>query len=342
MSLKKRARRSAIGQRSNGTSYPKLTFEQALDLTMAAKKSEGLRERTLYDYERNWQYFVIWLRQNYEYETVDELSVEVFRNYVNYQKYDAKKYDGHKFITSEQPVGLADTTINIRLRCLKAIFNHLEREELIEFNPIEKVKLLRQDIDLTNCLSDEEIKAILQQPNQRDYVGFRDYVGINLLLDSGLRGQEMLSLREKDVDFHSRFITLCAEVSKNRKPRLVPISAHVSKLLLQLITENRQHFKTDRIFLSCYGENLGHNQFNKRLKYYGERAGIQEKKVTCHVYRHTWAKNMILNGCDPFTLQKMGGWQDMRTMRRYIQMDARDIRRSHDDFSPVMKLRGRK
>lgn len=79
---------------------------------------------------------------------------------------------------------------------------------------------------------------MLRQPEQKDYVGFRDFVGMNLLLDSGLRGQEMLSLRTSDIDFQSRFITLSAEISKNRKPRLVPISAQVSKLLLQLISEN--------------------------------------------------------------------------------------------------------
>lgn len=60
--------------------------------------------------------------------------------------------------------------------------------------------------------------------------------------------------------------------------------------------------------------------------------------MTAHVYRHTWAKNMILNGCDPFTLQKIGGWADIRTMRRYIQMDIEDIRESHDRYSPVMNF----
>jgi integrase/recombinase XerD len=159
-----------------------------------------------------------------------------------------------------------------------------------------------------------------------------------LLLDSGVRANELLSLRAEDVDFQTRFITLGGEQNKNRKPRFVPISAHTVKLLLQLINENKKHFSTDRIFLSSYGEPLGQNHFNKRLKYYGAKAGIEGKKVTAHVYRHTWAKNMTLNGCDAFTLQKMGGWSDIRTMRRYIQMDTDDLRKSHDSFSPVMKM----
>jgi integrase/recombinase XerD len=158
------------------------------------------------------------------------------------------------------------------------------------------------------------------------------------MLDSGLRIQELLSLRMSDIDFQARFITIPAEKSKNRKPRLIPFSTLTSKLLLQLASENKQHFSTDRIFMSCFGEPLGANQFNKRLKYYGEKAGVTGKKMTAHVYRHTWAKNMTLNGADPFSLQKMGGWSDIRTVRRYIQMDTADIRKSHDAFSPIHNL----
>ncbi|NSL51721.1 tyrosine-type recombinase/integrase [Calidifontibacillus erzurumensis] len=340
MALKKRVKRISHPK----SIYPKLTLKQALDLVIAGKKAEGVRERTLKDYVKMFGYFTKWLEENYEdIETVDQLTADVFRNYIHYMKYDKRKYDGHKYIKYEQqPIGLSDTTININLRCLRSMFNYLEREEFIEVNPMAKIKLIRQDIDLTNCLTDDEIKEILRQPDQKDYVGYRDFVAINLMLDSGLRINELLNLRVGDIDFQTRFITLSGEVNKNRKPRLVPISAYVVKLLLQLINENQTHFKTDRIFLSSYGEPLGANHFNKRLKYYAEKAGITGKKVTAHVYRHTWAKNMILNGCDPFTLQKIGGWADIRTMRRYIQMDLKEMRESHDNYSPLLKLRNKR
>lgn len=338
MALNKRVKRKPVGKMSNQKEYPIITLEQAIDLVIAGKSAEGLREQTLKDYRKDWKYFVKWLEINYEIETVDELSPQIFRDYINYLKYDAPKYEGHKFIKSEQGVGLSDTTINIRLRVYRAMFNYLEREELIEVSPMSNVKQLKQDIDLTNCFTDEEVKEVLRQPNQRDYVGYRDYVAMMLLLDSGIRANELLSLRIVDIDFQTRFITLGGDKNKNRRPRIIPISAHTVKLLLQLINENKKHFSTDRLLLSSYGEPLGQNHFNKRLKYYAEKAGIKGKKVTAHVYRHTWAKNMTLNGCDAFTLQKMGGWSDIRTMRRYIQMNTDDLRKSHDSFSPVMKM----
>lgn len=240
MALKKRQRRTPVGQRVNVKEYPRLTLGQAIDMVIATKRAEGLRERTIQDYQKLWGYFFEWVNEHYQIQYVDEIDHNMIREYVNYMRYDARRYDGHKYINAEnQRVGLSDTTVNIRLRALKAIFNQLERDELIESNPMRNVKLLRQDIDLTNCLTDEEVKAILTQPDKRDYVGFRDYVAITLLLDSGLRVSELLSLRVGDIDFQTRIITLPGERNKNRKPRLVPISAHSVKLLLQLIEENR-------------------------------------------------------------------------------------------------------
>ncbi|WP_028559836.1 tyrosine-type recombinase/integrase [Paenibacillus pinihumi] len=336
MALAKRKRKIQITR----IDFPELTLQEALDMVVATKKAEGLRERTINDYVKDFIYFTDWLRKFHPNITmVHELSPAIFRDHIAWMKYEARRYENHKYNNKkDHGVGLSDTTVNIRLRVLKAVFNQLERDGLIGENPIAGVKLLRQDVDLTNCLTDDEVKSILAQPNQRDFVGFRDYVAIVLLLDSGLRISELLSLRPSDVDFQSRFIELPGERNKNRKPRLVPISSHSVKLLLQLIGENKQHFTVDKLFLSVNGEPIKANHFNKRLKHHAERAGVVEKKNTAHVYRHTWAKNMILNGCDPFTLQKLGGWKDIRTLRRYIQMDTKEMRASHDNFTPVNSL----
>lgn len=337
--LKKRKRRVPNGTLTS-KEYPRITLDQALGMVISVKRAEGLRDRTIHDYMKHYGYFLDWVREFHpDVKEVCEIDTQMIRDHISYMKYDKIRYDGHKYIPAkDKTVGLSDTTVNTRLRTLRAIFNQLERDELIEINPMAKIKLIRQDVDLTNCLSDEEVRAILAQPNQRDYVGFRDYCGIVTLLDSGLRINELLSLRAKDIDFQTRFIVLPAELNKNRKPRMVPISAHTVKLLLQLIEENKRFFTTDRIFMSSFGDPLTANHFNKRLKYYGEKAGIEGKKMTAHVYRHTWARAMVLNGADPFTIQKMGGWADMRTMRRYIQMDNNDIRQSHDNNSPLNKF----
>ncbi len=76
--------------------------------------------------------------------------------------------------------------------------------------------------------------------------------------------------------------------------------------------KTRANFKSDLIFLTSYGDPLTTVHFNKRLKHYADKAGVKGKKVSAHVYRHTWAKNMILNGCDVLLYKKIGGWADIQ------------------------------
>lgn len=80
------------------------------------------------------------------------------------------------------------------------------------------------------------------------------------------------------------------------------------------------------------------NSFRKRLSEYGDMAGIKNKRVSPHTLRHTGALLYILNGGDPFSLQKILGHTDMQMVRRYIQMTNTDIKRQHNIFSPLKNL----
>lgn len=153
MSLKKRVKRVTTEK-----VYARLTLDQALDMAISAKVSEGVRERTVKDYVRHFSYFKKWILKNHaDVQYVDEITTNTVRDFVLYMKHGARRYEGHKYIKAEgQRVGLTDVTINIRLRTLKPLFNQLDRDDLIEVNPTLNVKLLRQDIDLTNGLTDKK------------------------------------------------------------------------------------------------------------------------------------------------------------------------------------------
>ena len=58
-----------------------------------------------------------------------------------------------------------------------------------------------------------------------------------------------------------------------------------------------------------------------------------------HRFRHFFAKNYILSGGDPFTLQKILGHSDMQMLRKYINMFDKDIRLQHHQFSPVQRFK---
>lgn len=343
MVRRKRVTRRALGGEQARTKLIKI--DAAFDYYVSTKKGEGLRPRTIHDYNKTWRYFTGWLNEKrYDAEYLSDITPEICRRYITYLTEDAPRYKGHTTIDStEQGVGLAPATINIRIRCLKAFFGFFFREGYLESSPMENIRQQKTDMDAIESFTDEQINALINACDQRTYVGFRDYVYQVLLLDSGLRQSEALSLTEADVDVKTRCVNLAAKFNKNRKPRIVPISQTTVRLLFELIQENSALFDKQAtqgcIFLSSYGTPLTSTQANKRLKYYGDITGVGEEiRTTAHTWRHTAARKMVLNGMDVYTLARILGHSSINMTRRYIQITSDDMRDQHDKFSPVALL----
>lgn len=337
-------KRKAINRVNPSHDIQPMALETAFNYFITAKIGEGIRKRTRVDYSNTWRYFTEWLdEENYKVDYVHEITPEMCRNYIHYLTVDAPKYKGHIYIKTDHGKGLSAATINMRIRALKVAFNFWCREGFVRKSPMDNIRTQKVDEDKIESFTDEQIEALLGACDQRTYVGFRDYVFQWLLLDSAMRINEALSLKLGDIDIKTRSIELGAQFNKNRRVRIVPLSADTVKLLLELIDENKAHFPhAEKIFLSVYGEELSDTQMNKRLKYYGDITGVgKEIRTTAHTWRHTAARNYILNGGDPYTLMRLLGHSSIHMTRRYVQMTADDIRIKHEEYSPVKKFRTR-
>lgn len=200
---------------------------------------------------------------------------------------------------------------------------------------------MKVDEDNFQPLTDNEINKILSIPDKEQYAQFRDLVMMYLMLDTGMRISEVCELEIAEIDFKTRDIILPASKNKNRKPRLLPLSNQVVKLLLELVIENKAHFDTSYVILSNIGTKYNPNSFRKRLDIYREKAGIN-KRVSPHLFRHMFCTNFILNGGDIFTLQRIVGHADISTTRKYIQLDNEEIRNQHSLYSPLTRITKRK
>lgn len=309
-----------------------LSLGDALEYVYSYKKSEGLRERTLNDYRKLYGYFTEWISEYYpDIKHVNEITSGVIRQYINYLT------DRHYNERSKE-YGLSPVTINIRLRNLRAFFNTLHSEEITDKNPMAGIKTLRVDEDTFDPLTSSEIDRLLKAPNVKEYAQFRDLVCMYLILDTGIRNSEMFDTKMEYVDFKSRAIMLPGSVTKNRKPRILPLSNQVLRLLMELITEVKANFDTDYVFVSNFGEKYLPTSFGRRLFIYKERANIT-KRITPHGLRHQFCRDYIINGGDVFTLQRIAGHADITTTRKYIQFTNDDIKQQHALYSPIVRLR---
>ncbi len=231
-----------------------------------AKKSEGRAANTLKTYAENYKYFCEYLDLRGIARDIRNINVELGREYIIWLRDEKVKFSDNCNVPGYvRTVGLEPKSINTRIKNLKTMFKFLHEDGVIDSNPFAYLKNV-QDIGRDiKVLAAEELKRLLDAPNQRKYSGFRDFVVLNLLIDGMLRVDEALTLRREDVDLSSCCVFLRRDVTKSRKSRIVPITKRTAKLLQELMRETDE-FDNEYIFLSNYGEKLTPNHFRHQIK----------------------------------------------------------------------------
>ena len=234
---------------------------------------------------------------------------------------------------------LSDSTVQGYVRTLKSFFSWLTREEYIEQNPMIKIPVPKAPVKIINTFSHEHIATLISLCHTSDDSGYRNLAIILLLLDSGIRVSELVNIDIDDVNLAEGYIKIGK--AKGNKERLVPIGSLVQKSLWKYINRYRPQpitVKVTKLFLSKYGVPLTKSGVQQMLRRYGKRAGINSVRCSPHVFRHSFAKNYLLNGGDIFSLQRILGHSSLSSVRIYLNLFATDIKKQHQRFSPVDNL----
>jgi len=159
-------------------------------------------------------------------------------------------------------------------------------------------------------LTRDEIKKLLSA--SRDIV---DLLIVSLLLETGLRAREALSLRKSDIDMEKREIrVLNAKLGESRIVFIGPLTYEVLSRYLPLIGDE------DRVLQITY------TGLYKRLKSLAVRAGVDPRKVRPHVFRHTFATESLRRGIALPALQALLGHRDIKTTQIYLHLAVEDIK----------------
>ncbi|RKP47849.1 integrase [Cohnella endophytica] len=308
---------------------------------LRAKEAEGLKPRTLNDHKSHYRYLQHWLAEQYPTLKLEELTTDHIRQYVGHMLTEQTLYNGHPTLQSHSTAkGLSPATVNIRTRTLKCFLRFLHDEGYLNSDLASRVKLQKVTEDTIGGFEKEQVLQLLAAPNQREYTGFRDYVLLAVLFDTGLRINEALNLTVDDLSLSGKTITVRASIAKNGKSRVVPMSKRTAEILDALVEENRKQFRnrSSAVFLLNNGKTLTYNQAYERIRLHGEAAGITGVRVSPHTFRHTFATLYVKNGGDPFSLQRILGHHDLSMVRKYVQLSNRDLQEQHAQSSPLVGM----
>ncbi|MGX5621290.1 tyrosine-type recombinase/integrase [Bacillus cereus] len=196
MSRTGKRRKTKLGRTNiEVTQVETYTFQELFNIYMFAKEAEGLVRKTL---ENKKEYFLVfhrYLEERHEYVTPNILDTNTIREFLYYLKNDHIKYKNNYCVKEEyKSFGVSVSYINTIMKHMRAFYNFLVEENYVHLNPFTKIKSLKESQDNIEALSIDQLKTLLKQPNQRTYTGFRDYVLMMLLADTGMRISEALNL----------------------------------------------------------------------------------------------------------------------------------------------------
>ncbi|MDQ0154985.1 tyrosine-type recombinase/integrase [Robertmurraya andreesenii] len=302
--------------RKETSEFP-LTMTEMFEQYMLVKKGEGLAKRTIEEHYTNFTYLKDYLNAEL---SADEMTTEVFMGWITYM-IEEKDY--------------AAGTVNIRVRTVRSFLRYAYEEKGWLNEPIHRrFKPIKDSYDKVDALTTDEFRRLVGACDDSSYTGFRLKVATYVLLDTLVRVFELVNIRRRNVDFKTMRIWLEPEDTKPRVGRYVPISARTAKLLSEYMRET-DDFGVDYVFLTYEGEPMSESTLRDNLRVAGQIAKIKDKRVSPHTLRHTGALFYILNGGDPFSLQKILGHTHMNMVRRYVQMTNMDVQNQHSVHSPL-------
>jgi len=294
-------------------------------------QTEGKSPKTIEWYTCFLERFRNFLESNGFPTLLDSITKSHIRAFIRYLQEEARTPRSNK--------PLSQLTVQGYVRTLKAFFSWAIREEYLVSSPMATIPVPKAVYKIVNTFSHDQIARLFALCRNSDSLGCRNLAVILLLLDSGIRVSELINIHVSDIDLAEGHIKI--KRAKGNKERLVPIGSVVQKALWKYINHYRPTpltAKVTRLFLSDGGLPLTRSGIQQMLRRHGKQAGITGVRCSPHTFRHTFARNYLLNGGDIFSLQKILGHSSLASVRNYLNLFAADVKRQHQRFSPVDNL----
>jgi integrase/recombinase XerD len=191
-----------------------------------------------------------------------------------------------------------------------------------------RIPSLKEPQLILPTLTEQQAALLIKWKPENFYQRRLHLLGL-LLLDTGCRITEALSLRVCEIDFDNLLITLDG---KGRKQRVVPFSFELKKALFRYVRDCAR--KPERLLLASGNETmLGRRVMLRDMKLLCKRLGFDPPGRTLHSFRHTFAVNYLRRGGSVFHLQKVLGHSTLEMTRRYANLVTADLQAVHERLS---------
>ena len=230
-------------------------------------------------------------------------------------------------------------TRNCRLAALHSFFSFVaDREPLAAAQCAAVLRIPNKKMSKAEVsgLDEDEITAILAQPNRSKAEGQRDHVLLAVLYNTGARIQEALDLSPQSVRWESPFQVRL--LGKGRKERHCPLWPETVALLRALLKRTPRG-EGEAIFVNRYGDPLKASGVRFKLKKYVTTAAqkvpsLAGKRVSPHKFRHATAVSLVAAGVDVTVIRDWLGHESLDTTNIYARASLETKRKALEKVDP--------
>ena len=187
------------------------TLREISNEFLALKKAQKIRDRTLSDYRK---YIEKFLAQSENSLDVEILKTEILDFFAEIPKTSPARFN-HPY------------------QYLHSLFEWCAKQDYIPYNPFDKLELKKvRDDGHVQPAAIKDIQALLNALDKHNYTELRDYNIVLLMLDTGIRTSELMSINNEDYDPEAMSIV----ISGHRLNHLgVAVSALICLFLIGVI-----------------------------------------------------------------------------------------------------------
>ena len=264
--------------------------------------------------------YLLWLSD----DSCLKVNFSKIREYLHFiQKFDYKK-----------------TTIARKIASVRTFYKYLYRERLVETNPAINLNTPKRPKSLPKFLTTEEIEKVLNGIKIETPAGFRNKAILELLWATGMRVSELSGLNFGDLNLDSNEITV---FGKGAKERIVLVSDRAKTYLQRYLDTARsliaKGYPLEHITDSTpiFINNTGYRLQDKTIRnVINDVVNLIElpKKVTPHMFRHSFATRLIENGADLRVVQELLGHASISNTQIYTHVSTQHLKEVYNETHP--------
>jgi site-specific recombinase XerD len=238
-----------------------------------------------------------------------------------------------RYAASLSQSGLAPSSLARHIASLRSFYRMLREHGAVDANPAELLTLPRRPRSLPHVLRPEELTVLLDGIPAATALDLRDRAMLELAYASGLRAEELVTLKLESVEFDAEQVRV---EGKGSKTRLVPVGEPALRALRAYLERARPalaHDEEPALLLSKSGRPLSTSDVRRRLRIWSQRAGLGGG-VHPHALRHSFATHLLNGGADLRSIQELLGHSSISTTQVYTQVESARLRRAYARSHP--------